>query len=40
MEWKQSNMRSGAKPVQVLGDQEIMIRHAYKTVADHVGHGY
>lgn len=40
VEWQQSNMRSGAKPVQLLADQEIMIRHAYKTVADYVRYGY
>lgn len=40
IEWIQKNLRSGAKATQQLADQEILIRHSYKTVADYVGFGY
>ena len=40
LEWVQSNLSSGAKKVQHLGDQEIMLRHHYKVVSDFVGCGY
>lgn len=34
VEWVQSMLRSGGKRTQMLGDQEIMVRHAYKCVDD------
>ena len=36
----QSNLRSGAKRHQQVGEMEVMVRHAYKVVADHIGHGW
>ena len=36
----QSNLSSGAKKYQHLGDMEPMVRHAYKVVAEQVGSGW
>lgn len=36
----QSNLRSGAKTHQQIGEMEVMVRHAYRVVADRVGRGW
>ncbi|MGK2940903.1 MAG: aromatic ring-hydroxylating oxygenase subunit alpha [Immundisolibacter sp.] len=36
----QTNLRSGAKKHQQVGEMEIMVRHAYKVLADQIGHGW
>ena len=36
----QSNLRSGAKRHQQVGEMEVMVRHAYKVLTDHIGHGW
>ena len=40
VEMIQQNLLSGAKNTQFIGDQEILVRHGHKVVADRVGHGY
>jgi len=35
----QSNLFSGAKQYQFLGNMEPMVGHSYQAVADQVGHG-
>jgi phenylpropionate dioxygenase-like ring-hydroxylating dioxygenase large terminal subunit len=36
----QSNLSSGAKKYQILGEMEPMLRHSYKSVAEQVGSGW
>jgi hypothetical protein len=40
MKMVQSNLQSGAKRYQVLGEMEPMVRHSYKVVAEQVGRGW
>lgn len=36
----QTNLLSGGKQYQQLGDMEVLLRHSYKALADHIGHGW
>ena len=40
LEMIQSNLKSGAKRFQILGEMEALIRHSYKVIAEQVGRGW
>jgi len=40
LEWVQKNLKAQSKRYQVLGEMEVMVRSAYKTVSEQIGHGW